>query len=51
MRYEFCSPEEFTRRIYERLTEDLARREGMPVEEVRRLVPLSALNDGEDGRG
>lgn len=48
MRYEFCSEEEFTQRIYDHLTEDLARKEGMTVEEVRRLVPLASLrlNDG-----
>lgn len=45
MRYEFCSDEEFTRRIYDHLTEDMARKEGVSVEEVRRLVPLAALRN------
>lgn len=43
MRYEFCSKGEFTQRIYDRLTEDLARQEGLPIEEVRRLVPLAVV--------
>lgn len=44
MRYELCSEKEFTQRIYDHLTKTLALKEGITVEEVRRLVPLTALS-------
>lgn len=43
MRFDFCSDAEFNQRMYNYLTELLAFREGMTVDDVRSLVPIDGL--------